>query len=118
MNSQVVCATSAEAERTSSWVTELSSVPSTRTDPLLGSRLPASTAMSVDFPAPDGPTIARLSPRRTLRSTPSSTGSAPQVASTSSSTMDDCAVAVGEILAPGLVVECGRGRDRILRMAR
>ena len=118
MNSQVVCATSAEAERTSSCVAALSSVPSTHTDPPLGSRLPASIAMSVDLPAPEGPTTARLSPRRTLRFTPSSTGSASQAASTSLSTMAACALAAGEVRAVGRAVELGRGRDRILPMAR
>jgi hypothetical protein len=34
------------------------SVPSIRIDPVLGASRPASSPSSVDFPLPDGPTIA------------------------------------------------------------
>ena len=44
-------------------------MPAINTRPVLGESSPASSASSVDLPAPDAPTMARVSPVRTLRLT-------------------------------------------------
>ena len=49
-----------------------SSSPSTRTEPSVGSSSPLKCFTRVVFPEPFWPRTARNSPRRTLRSTPSS----------------------------------------------
>ncbi len=45
------------------------STPAIDTRPVLGESSPASKANKVDLPAPEAPTIARVSPVRTLRLT-------------------------------------------------
>ena len=47
------------------------SMPATRTSPPLARSRPESTAISDDLPDPDGPRMARLSPRPMSRSMPS-----------------------------------------------
>jgi hypothetical protein len=48
------------------------STPSMRTVPVVGRCIAPTTFISVDLPEPDGPTMTTNSPRRTVRSTPSS----------------------------------------------
>src|ERR1700736_1914902 len=58
----------------------VTSVPSTNTRPLVGRIKPAIAFSSVDLPAPLGPTIAVIAPRRALTLTFSTTGGPPQPA--------------------------------------
>ena len=48
------------------------SMPSIKTDPAVGISSRFSERRSVDLPEPDGPMMTTTSPRRTLRSMPSS----------------------------------------------